>query len=149
MANDSGSPLNARTNYIFTDWGSTKTNAFKNLMAHYKNTILFHGHSHLGFESQQYDECANYTEKNGFRSVHVPSGGSPRALNADGSWVSMETDSQGYIVDVYSNCVVLNGLDLINNKPIPLGTYKIDTTLQIIEANTFVDATGTIHTKQV
>lgn len=37
-------------------------------------------------------------------------------------------ESQGYIVDVYENCIILNGMDLINKIPIPLGTYKIVTT---------------------
>jgi hypothetical protein len=36
-------------------------------------------------------------------------------------------DSQGYIVDVYDDCIVLNGVDMINQKPLPIGTYKIDT----------------------
>ena len=54
------------------------------------------------------------------------------------------SESQGYIVDVYKDCIVLNGMDLVNNKPVPLGTFKIDTTLQTIEANTFTDSTGFI-----
>ena len=145
---DSGNPLNARENSIFGNnyWGATKRTSFMGLMAHYKNTILFHGHTHMMFESQQYDECANYTEKNGFRSVHCPSGGSPRLLNADGTWTGKDAESQGYIVDVYDDCIVLNGMDLINNKHVPLGVYKIDTTLQNIEANTFTDSTGIIKT---
>jgi predicted phosphodiesterase len=143
---DSGNPDFARENSIFGYWGATKTQAFMNLMAHYKNTILFHGHTHLMFEGQQYDESANYTEKNGFKSVHCPSGGSPRWLNADGSWTGKDAESQGYIVDVYADCVVLNGMDLINKKPVPLGVYKLDTTLKTIKANTFTDSTGTITT---
>jgi hypothetical protein len=41
--------------------------------------------------------------------------------------VDDRTASQGYIVDVYDDCIVLNGWDFIENKPIPLGTYKIET----------------------
>jgi len=123
---DSGNPDFARENSIFGYWGAEKTAAFINLMARYPNTILFHGHTHIKFEAQQYDDSANYTEKNGFKSVHVPSGGSPRELNADGSWTGKDAESQGYLVDVYNDCVVLNGMDLINNKIIPLGTYKIN-----------------------
>lgn len=127
MDGDSGNPLNARDNSIFNYWGAAKTAAFKTLMAQYPNTILFHGHTHMMFDAQQYDIAANYTEKNGFRSVHVPSSGSPRQLNADGSWTARESESQGYIVDVYPDCIVLNGWDFVGNKPIALGTLKIDT----------------------
>lgn len=52
--------------------------------------------------------------------------------------------SQGYIVDVYDDCIVLNGMDLINNEYVPLGIFKIDTTLQTVEAGTYTDSTGTI-----
>lgn len=146
MDGDSGNPLNARGNSIFNYWGATKTQAFKNLMSHYKNTILFHGHTHMKFESQMYDDVANYTEKNGFRSVHVPSSGFPRELNADGSWTGKDAESYGYIVDVYDGFAVLNGWDFVNSQYVPLGVYKIDTTLVTIEAGTFTDSTGTIIT---
>jgi hypothetical protein len=123
---DSGNPSFARENSIFGYWGAAKTANFINLMKQYPNAILFHGHTHIKFEAQQYDETANYTEKNGFKSVHIPSGGAPRELNADGSWTGKDAESQGYIADVYSDCVVLNGYDLINKKIIPLGTLKIN-----------------------
>lgn len=123
---DSGNPAFARENSIFGYWGATKTQNFINLMQKYPNAILFHGHTHIKFEAQQYDKSANYTEKNGFKSVHVPSSGTPRELNADGTWTAKETESQGYLVDVYSDCVVLNGMDLVNNKIVPMGTYKIN-----------------------
>lgn len=130
---DSGNPVFARANSIFPSWGTANTTNFINLMSQYDNAILFHGHTHLKFESQKFDDYANYTEKNGFKSVHVPSGGYPRELNeledgtADGTWTAKEAESQGYIVDVYEDCIVLNGMDLINNQPVPLGVYRINT----------------------
>ena len=141
----SGNPLGAYTsNRLFNNWG-TKTTAFTNLLNHYKNTILFHGHSHFMFECQEFDKIANYTDKDGFRSVHIPSLSRPCAL-IDGVRTTQDTKSQGYVVDVYDDCIVLNGMDFINNNPVPLGVYKIDTTLQTIAANTFTDSTGTITT---
>ena len=125
---DSGNPAFARENSIFGSWGATKTANFINLMNQYPNTILFHGHTHIKFEAQEFDKAANYSEENGFKSVHVPSLGLPRTLvSADGTWQAAESESQGYIVDVYDDCIVLNGWDFIWNKPVPLGTYKIDT----------------------
>jgi len=125
---DSGNPCYARENSIFGYWGATKRTNFINLMKQYPNTILFHGHTHIKFEAQEFDKDANYSEENGFKSVHVPSSGSPRELvDEKGTWVAAEDESQGYIVDVYEDYVVLNGMDLINNKPVGLGVYKIDT----------------------
>lgn len=148
---DSGNPCFARANSIFGSWGTTPTTKFMNIMKQYKKAVLFHGHSHMMFEAQEFDPCANYTDKNGFHSVHVPSVGNPRRLTADdGSWTDKEYEadiaSQAYIVDVYEDCIVLNGWNLASNKPVPLGTYKIDTTLQTVEANTFTDSAGIIMT---
>ncbi len=127
---DSGDATDIRENSIFESWG--KKSAFMSLLRQYPNVILFHGHSHMMFESQQYDDNANYTERNGFKSIHVPSSGSPRELFWDDAnkkyyWQTKDGGSQGYIVDVYGDCIVLNGMDLVHNIPVPLGTYKIDT----------------------
>lgn len=124
---DSGNPAFARENSIFGYWGSAKTASFINLMQQYPNAILFHGHSHIKFEAQEFDKDANYSTENGFKSVHVPSLGVPRDVDTVNK-VSVDdrSASQGYIVDVYDDCVVLHGWDFIGNKPVPLGTYKIE-----------------------
>lgn len=123
--------------------------AFMNLLRHYKNTILFHGHSHTRFWLQELDKKANYSNADGYKSVHIPSLSVPR--NPNGTKLSdIYAESEGYIVDVYDNFIVLNGRDFIDNDNdgniIPIGTYKIDTTLVNIKANTFTDSTGTIVT---
>lgn len=141
---DSGNVNNIYGNDAFGGWGD-KTTAFKNLLKHYKNTILFHGHSHFVFESQELDKTANYNESTGFRSVHIPSLTRP-AIVVDGARGGDDTLSYGYLMDVYDDCIVLNGMDFISDKYVPLGVFKIDTTLQTIEANTFTDSTGTITT---
>lgn len=148
---DSGNPLNIQKNSIFnyqtTTNSASNKESFIRLMASYKNSVVFHGHSHMKFESQEFDASANYTEKNGFRSVHIPSCGSPRDI--DFETMKSKDDlsaSQGYIVDVYDDCIVLNGLDFVNEKPVPLGTYKLDTALKTVEADTFTDDTGIIVT---
>ena len=144
---DSGDPLDLRENSIFDMWGAAKTNLFKNILKHYKNTLLFHGHSHMKFEHQAVDVNANYTERNGFKSIHVASIGKPRNINAAAGETPDDNDgSQCYIVDVYDNFIILNGIDLITRKPIPLGTYKIDTTIQEVLVGTFNDTTGIIKT---
>lgn len=125
--------------FVACDSGSTKScytcafgsheAEFKALMTDHGRAIHYHGHSHIKFQCQEIDEATNYTEKNGFPSVHIPSvGGSRKVVQLeDGSWtrVSEGLCSQGYVVDVYEDCVVLNGVDFIGDKPVPLGTYKI------------------------
>lgn len=141
---ESGNVNGIYSNNVFEWWG-TKTTAFKNLLKHYKNTVLFHGHSHFMFECQELDKTANYTENGGFRSVHIPSLARPANVVNDVRGGD-DTLSYGYLMDVYDDCIVLNGLDFITDKPVPLGTFKIDTALQTIPANTFTDSTGTITT---
>jgi len=126
---DSGDAGDYRENSIFQSWGTTKRNNFLNLLKQYPKTILFHGHSHIKFEYQEIDQNATYTEKNGFKSVHIPSLCRPRNVDLSSSTTPYaDSESQGYIVDVYEDCIVLNGMDFINEKPVALGTYKINTT---------------------
>ena len=147
IEDDSGDPLDIPANSIFQMWGTTKTNVFISLLKHYKNTVLFHGHSHTKYQSQMYDVKANYTEINGFKSVHVSSCGIPRTINPEtGTMQGDDSASQGYTVNVYADCIVLNGWNLIDNEYIPLGVFKIETPLVNIEAGTFTDRTGTIVT---
>jgi DNA repair exonuclease SbcCD nuclease subunit len=123
---DSGDAVDYRENSVFDDWGATKTEAFMDVMRQYPNAILFHGHSHMKFECQEYDLNANYTERNGFKSVHVPSVGKPRDINmTTGETPEDNNGSQGYIVDVYADCIVLNGLDLLTDTVVPIATYAV------------------------
>lgn len=106
-----------------------------NLIKQYENVILFHGHSHMAFRLQELDKAANYSAKNGYKSVHIPSLASPRdVIDETVTDMKAETvyaESEGYIVDVYEDCIVLNGRDFIDNDAdghwLPIATYKIDT----------------------
>ena len=124
---DSGNPAYARENSIFGYWGAAKTANFIALMQKYPKAILFHGHTHMMFQAQQFDPAANYSRENGFHSAHVPSSGAPReVVSADGTWEARDSESQGYIVDVYPDGIHLRGWDFVANKPIPLGTLWVD-----------------------
>lgn len=123
------------------------------LLRHYKNTVLFHGHSHTRLSLQELAKTANYSSAWGYRSIHIPSLAAPRDPN-EGTGNKLLKDlyaeSEGYIVDVYDDYIILNGRDFIDNDAdghiLPIATYKIDTTLVEIEAGTFTDSTGTITT---
>ena len=126
---DSGDAKDFRENSIFDNgyWGETNRSAFINLLSRYDNVVLFHGHSHVKLEYQRIDANANYTERSGFKSVHIPSLGRPRDVDVTASSTPYADDeAQGYLVDVYDDCIVLNGMDLINHAPVPLGVYKIN-----------------------
>lgn len=125
---DSGNPCYARDNSIFNSWNASTTQSLMNAFAAHGRVILFHGHSHMMFEAQVFDENACYTKRNGFHSVGVPSIGDPRLLTAaDGTWETGDRP-QCYLVDVYADCIVLNGLELGTDgvaRAVPLGTYRI------------------------
>lgn len=93
-----------------------------NLNNKYKNAIWFTGHSHFKWEYQEEDllspfgikKCnvCNYDKENDCEcayNVHIPSLARP-ILNQKEYKVDLN-DSQGGVVDVYKDCVVVKGMD--------------------------------------
>lgn len=118
--------------YCWSGDGQTQLVTFKNLLSQYKNTVFFHGHSHLRFRLQDSCDYANFDNTEGYRSVHIPSISRPRV--EDGSDEDTSPDyydagSEGYIVDVYENGIHLRGRDFANEEFVPIASYWIDTTL--------------------
>ena len=124
---------------------STEGAVFMSLMEHYTNVIWFHGHSHTKFDCQEDCSYANYDRMHGCHSVHIPSLAVTRDYEND-VYVAKYADSEGYVVDVYKNHIVLRGRDFVLEKFLPIATYCIDTTLTEIPAGTYADSTGTITT---
>lgn len=85
---------------------------------HFKNASVFHAHTHVSFGAQETNKKANYRSDKCFRSVHIP---------------ALSDNHQGYIVDVYKDGYHLRGMDLAENKDIPLANYWIDTVLVEVE----------------
>lgn len=137
---DSGNPGEL---YYFDIFSGTKGSVFQSLLKHYKNTVLFHGHSHTKFYLQEVDEQANYSNALGYRSVHIPSLAVPRDI-VDAALKNIYADSEGYVVDVYENGIHLRGRDFVKGEFIPIASYWLNTTLQTIPAGTYTDPTGTI-----
>ena len=145
-----GNPNNFYTSVL--PWRTTDNSigqAYISLLKHYKNAILFHGHSHARLSLQEKDKTSNYSASNGYKSIHIPSLAIPRDI-VNGSRTEEYAESEGYIVDVYDNYIILTGLDFADTKAdgniLPIATYKIDTELVEIEAGTFKDDTNTIKT---
>ena len=124
-----------------------QTVLFESLMKHYKNVVFFHGHSHLEFALQS-KACryANYSDADGYRSVHIPALSVIRTGDATGSdsRTELADGSQGYVVDVYENGIHLRGRDFAKGEFLPIASYWVDTTLQTVEAGTFTDPTGMV-----
>lgn len=125
--------------------------AFVSLLNHYQNIIWFHGHTHTILQMQDYTQSletplpANYDNACGVHSIHIPSLSMPRDISS-GSRVEVYAESQGYLMDVYADHIVLRGRDFVRGEFIPIATYCLDTTLQNVEAGTFSDPSGIIVT---
>lgn len=134
--------------YNFDIWGGTEAVVFESLMTHYKNAHQFHGHSHLKFYLQYGSDIANIDHIFGGWSIHIPSLATPRDGDPSGASSRKEiyADSEGYVVDVYANGIHLRGRDFVKGEFLPVASYWLDTTLQTVEAGTYVDSTGTITT---
>lgn len=137
----SGDVLDA---YPFNLLDNRSGQVFLSLMRHYKNVVWFHGHSHVRFSGQEYGDMANIDTLYGMYSLHIPSLYAPRT--GDAQRTSLESESEGYVVDVYQTGIHLRGRDFIKGEFLPIASYWLDTTLQTIEAGTYTDSTGTIAT---
>lgn len=119
--------------YSSLDTSSTIIQRFISLMTTYKNVIYFSGHSHLEFACQRFGENANiFSNGSTCHRVHIPSCAKPRK-NDTGTSSSDTYDynegSEGYLVDVYENCIVLRGRDFEKGKFLPIANYLLDTTI--------------------
>lgn len=114
----------------------------------YLNSIWFSGHSHWKWYLQKYEDKANVYrsyDDNGNPTcgwtVHIPSCASPIDSNGISSRVSKPLESEGGIIDVYDDYIVLRGVVFkkesdteYTNKYEPIAQYKLDTTLIEIPA---------------
>lgn len=126
IVGDSGDTLGANPNDLLPETGYV-TNLIKRALINHGRAVLFHGHAHFMPSMQEVDRLTNYTEKNGFPSVHVSSLGWASYINADNEMVKDVSKGIGYIVDVYDDCIVVNGRDFVRNEWCPLGVFKINT----------------------
>ena len=109
--------------------------AFIELMRSYPNVIWFHGHTHNTFEAD-HPSVATATAR-GYKSVNIPSLQGPRKFSEAGDFTTLI--SEGYIVDVYADCIVLRALDFNavgadgTGAATEMEAYALDTTLQTID----------------
>lgn len=144
LSDDSGNPENIHNAY----WGSLEP-TLVGIMQHYKNAILFHGHSHLDLNEQFNWSYSNYSTKKGFKSVNVPSSSAGRyTVDKVLQKTSDPERRAGYLTEVYADCIILKGYNFYKSEYVPIAQYKIDTTLRTVEAGSFEDSTGILRKEE-
>lgn len=117
---------------FYYDLGLKKSQAstarFIKLMETYKECVIVTGHTHLELSAH-----LNYSDNNGTSAVMMHNsavGGVRRLVNGSIDRSAVLGMSEGYLVDVYEDCIIFNGANLYNNEIMPDCTYIIpfDTT---------------------
>ena len=110
--------------------GTVEYQKFTEYFTKYTNVVYFSGHSHWAFDSQlvepkpgktNYDK--NIDDKDGTFAtmVHIPACSTPRVLVGSGN-----NRSEGYIVHVYEDCIVLEGYEFVKGETFAYATYIIE-----------------------
>ena len=135
--------------YPSNNWlGGSQLERLQAMNERYLNSIWFSGHSHWKWYLQKYEDKVNVYrsyDDNGNPTcgwcVHIPSCASPIDSNGVSSRVSKPLESEGGIVDVYNDYIVLRGIVFkkesdseYTNRYEPIAQYKLDTTLITIPA---------------
>lgn len=121
LTDDSGNPSNVHS----TTWGNLES-TFVKIMQQHPNIVLFHGHSHLDFNTQFEYSYANFSTQRGIKSVHVPSSAGCRiVVNGESEKVNRPELRSGYIVEVYENGIILRGYYFEGFKIVPIAQYWV------------------------
>lgn len=160
---------NTYGNYLKPLWGRSDNNdasglkayTFEALMAHFTNCIWFHGHTHLLAELNEVSNIANVDTFFGDKynvnnpdsstgntkwswSIHLPSVTEPRTV-VDGSRVEFNGMSQGALMEVYKNKIIIkyiNFAEVADDGTVNYVNRYIDTA--VYELNTTIDSIGEI-----
>lgn len=126
IVGDSGDTLGVNPNDLIPESGYV-TELIKNALISHGRAVLFHGHYHFMPTMQELDKLTNYTDKNGFPSVHVSSLGWASYVDGNGEMVKDIAEGYAYLVDVHEDCIVINGRDFAREKWMPFGVLRIET----------------------
>ncbi len=115
---------------LFYTLGANDEMRLKELLKAYDNVTFFNGHSHWAYHMQYMNENLNISKngEDGATFVHVSSVSSPRTT--DGFQILWSGNdpgmSEGYLVEVYNDTLVLYGVDFINNRILAYATYECE-----------------------
>lgn len=96
---------------------------FVKLMETYKKCIIITGHTHIELSAQ-----LNYSDNDGTSAVMMHNsaiGGVRRVVNGSVDRSPVLGLSEGYIVEVYEDCVIFNGTNMYYNEIMPSCSYII------------------------
>ncbi len=113
---------------LFYTQGASDEVRLRNLLREYDNVFFFNGHSHWAYHMQTMNPNLNISKngENGATFVHVSSVSSPR-VTKDYQILWSGTDpemSEGYLVEVYEDSILLMGVDFVNNRILSYATYE-------------------------
>ena len=103
---------------------------FISLMETYKECVIITAHTHLELSAQY-----NYSDNNGTSAVMIHNsaiGGVRRLVNGTIDRTPVLGLSEGYIVEVYNDCILFNGINLYFNEIMPSCSYIIPFTTSAI-----------------
>lgn len=102
----------------------------RELLREYDNVTFFNGHSHWAYHMQYLNPNLNISKngEDGATFVHVSSVSSPRVTEEYGVlWSGTDPEmSEGYLIEVYEDTMVLYGVDFMNNRILAYATYECE-----------------------
>ena len=105
---------------------------FRNLLIKYKNVMFFSGHSHFEYSLQNLNVNLNVYDREGTTGpqIHLSSVTAPRNFNNDGNTIELQgKESQGSLVSVYEDKIIVYGIDFNNKTVLSYATYIFDKTI--------------------
>ena len=103
---------------------------FRGMMDKYENVVFFNGHSHWAYDMQKLNPNLNIADYNGEYAtmVHLSSVASPRRTSANLADTTEHymRSSEGMIVTVYEDKIVLTAVDFMRGEMLSYATYVIE-----------------------
>lgn len=123
------------THYMYGEVGTVgnlfdktqmSNSAFLNLIKQYKNIVYFSGHSHTNFEAQKLNKYANIKRSSDIcNRVHISSLARPRVYKGS-EFVNTPDGSEGYVMEVYENGILLKGYDFAIEEYVAIAQYFLE-----------------------
>lgn len=115
---------------LFYTPGASDEVRLRNLLREYDNVFFLNGHSHWAYHMQKLNPDLNVSknDEDGATFIHVSSVSSPRITGEYGVlWEGTDpTMSEGYLIAVYEDSIMLYGVDFVNNTILTYATYECE-----------------------
>ena len=115
---------------LFYTQGASDEVKLRALLREYDNVFFLNGHSHWAYHMQALNPELNVSKngEDGATFVHVSSVSSPRVTgDYQVLWEGTDpTMSEGYLIEVYEDTIVLYGVDFVNNTILAYATYECE-----------------------